>query len=64
MAGKTGAPEIAYRHHVARAEHQLGVLAGGVFVPFAILSDARYAQLEENAKNEAEASETTEEVSE
>ncbi len=51
------APAIEYVHNVSRAEHQIGVRAGGYFVPFAVLSDARYAQLVENAQNRAVAAE-------
>ena len=45
------APTIEYVHNVARGEHQIGVRANGLFVAFASVSDARYAQLVENAQN-------------
>lgn len=48
MAEAKGAPKVAYRHHVARGEHQLGVVLEGTFVPFAVLSNAYVAQLTEN----------------
>ncbi len=46
---KASAPRIEYRHNVAKAQHEIGVRAGGVFVPFATVSDAYYGQLAENA---------------
>lgn len=61
MAGQTGAPKVAYRHHVARAEHQIGVVLKDGFVPFATLSDARFEQLVENSRNEAGATPADEE---
>ncbi len=45
------APRVEYVHNISRGEHQIGVRAGGYFVPFAVLSDAYYAQLEEHAQN-------------
>lgn len=48
-------PSIEYRHNVARTRHEIGVKIGKVFVPFATLDDARYAQLAENADNTTEA---------
>lgn len=47
---KSAAPAVEYVHNASRGEHQIGVRRDGIFVPFASLSDARYAQLEENAK--------------
>lgn len=55
MPPKPSAPTVEYVHHVARGEHQLGVRIGGVFVPFASLSDARVAQLVEHAVGAAAA---------
>ncbi len=50
------APTIEYRHNVADGRHELGVKLGKVFVAFATLSDAYFAQLVENAQNRAETS--------
>jgi hypothetical protein len=44
-------PKIEYRHNIARGEHEIGVRANGLFVSFVSLSDARHAQLVENAAN-------------
>lgn len=51
MTPTAKAPSIEYRHNVARGEHEIGVRANGLFVAFASQSDARYAQLVENAQN-------------
>lgn len=55
MTPTAKAPSIEYRHNVARGEHEIGVRAGGLFVAFAAVSDARYEQLVENAQNLADA---------
>ncbi len=44
-------PSIEYRHNVAKGQHEIGVKVGKVFVPFATVSDAYFAQLYENAEN-------------
>ncbi len=46
-------PAIEYRHNVAAERHEIGVRVGKLFVPFATLSDAYFAQLAENAANRA-----------
>jgi hypothetical protein len=40
--------------------HEIGVRIGGAFVPFAALSEARVAQLVENAEQRAESETETE----
>jgi hypothetical protein len=54
-------PKIEYRHNVAAGRHEIGVKSGRVFVAFATVDDAVYAQLAENAENRAEADEDEEE---
>lgn len=55
MASPRGStPTVSYRHHAGRGEHQIGVKIAGVFVPFAVLDEARVAQLVEHAKAAAE----------
>ena len=58
MAGeRTSKPTIEYRHNVAKSQHEIGVRAGKLFVPFAVVPDSRYAQLIENAENSLATSE-------
>ncbi len=61
---KASAPSIEYRHNVAKAQHEIGVRAGGVFVAFATVSDAYYGQLAENAATIAESEPASEEEGE
>lgn len=51
MPPSPSAPKIEYRHNVAAGRHEIGVKSGKLFVPFAVLDDAVFAQLEENAEN-------------
>ena len=51
---KTAAPKIEYRHNVAKAQHEIGVRAGKLFVPFASLDDAVFAQRLEHAENSSD----------
>ncbi len=44
-------PSIEYRHNVAKGQHEIGVKVEKVFVAFATVSDAYFAQLYENAQN-------------
>ena len=57
MAAKKGSPvTVAYRHHDDRAEHQIGVVHDGKFVPFLALDDQTFedAKSREAALEEAE----------
>ena len=55
MPSTPSAPKIEYRHNVAKAQHEIGVRVGKVFVPFATHSDAYFGQLVENFENTAAA---------
>ena len=55
MAEKAGAaPKVEYRHNVAVGQHELGVRAGKLFVPFATLDNAVFDQRLEHAENVGE----------
>lgn len=51
MAETKGAPQVSYRHNVVDGRHEIGVKFGKLFVPFAALDDARFAQVSEREQN-------------
>jgi hypothetical protein len=55
MAESRSTPQVSYRHNVADGRHEIGVKIDKLFVPFAALEDARFAQVSERETNRVEA---------
>lgn len=58
------APSVSYRHNVLDGRHEIGVKFGKLFIPFAALEDAAYAQVFERETNRNAGENDTEEEEE
>lgn len=61
MAESSRTPTVTYRHNVADGRHEIGVKVDKLFVPFAVLEDARFAQVSEREQNRTAEDADTEE---